>query len=419
MSMTNGSVHGVADVGVQAPVSDDSGKPLPSGRRACIGPGRSGQEFCGRPTDTKSSELCRDHRVQQKKQGVLQPLRTRTRKSTCIGPGQDGGLCGRRVSYRPLGQDDGVCKTHYDQLKRRGSLGPIELRRPPLTDSCNGPGRDGSELCERPAEAHDTLLCSPHDRQLKKNGVLKPIRKVNTPDAPCIGPGLNGRSCGRPMANKTLGLCGGHYAQHREGKTLTPVKVVRKRGDITRCRFSGCRYNDAPGAEGYCHHHWRQLQADQALAPLTRKANRGKSVLDRDENGNKLCGDCREWKPESAFTKTSAARDGFNYVCQRCHASNRLEARYGIDLDHYEALLAAQDGHCKLCPRRPEANKRLNVDHNHRCCPGELSCGHCIRGLLCTSCNQGLGKFQENGDILMRAAHYVLLNDAAFDVLKS
>ncbi|NWL27965.1 hypothetical protein DM794_12955 [Paenarthrobacter ureafaciens] len=143
-----------------------------SGPRTCIGPGRNGLQYCGRPTDAKTSELCRSHSLQQQKQGTLKPLRTRTEKSTCIGPGQDGGLCGRQVYFRQPGQDDGVCKTHYDQLKRRGSMGPIELRLPPLTSTCDGPGGDGQELCGRPSEARDTLLCSAHDRQSKKNDVL-------------------------------------------------------------------------------------------------------------------------------------------------------------------------------------------------------------------------------------------------------
>lgn len=410
--ITGGVIGDLEGDGLRGPL------PQSSGPRTCIGPGRNGQEYCGKPTDTKASELCSSHSLQAKKRGILQPLRTRTEQSTCIGPGQGGGVCGRRVYSRPPGQDDGVCKTHHDQLNRRGFMGPIELRLAPLTEICKGPGRDGTEQCGRPAEARDTLLCSPHDRQLKKNSVLKPVRKINMPDGACIGPGPDGALCGRPIENKTLGLCNGHYAQDHRGKELTPLKVVRKRGQITPCLFPDCRYNDAPGGEGYCHHHWRQLQDRQPLAPLKSKANRGRSVLARDQNGNKLCIDCGEWRPESDFSKDSNTRDRLNYVCRRCQASNRMKAKYGIDLDHYEVLLASQGGRCKLCPREPAGHRRLAIDHNHRCCPGEASCGHCIRGLLCTSCNQGLGKFQENGEILMRAAQYVLLNDSAFVLLR-
>lgn len=416
----NGSANGLVKItasGVPVPTGADSGQEVLPGPRACIGPGRNSEPFCGKPTDARTADLCISHKLQQKKHGALQPLRTRTSKSTCVGPGQGGGICGRRVYSRPTGQDDGVCKAHNEQLQRSGIMRRIELRLPPLPELCQGPGAEGNELCGRPAEARDTLLCSAHDRQQKKNGILRPIRRVNTPDVPCRGPGYDGNLCGRSSQNKTLALCGGHLAQHHKEQDLRPIKLVRKRGEITACLFAGCRYNDAPDGEGYCYHHWRQLQNGQTLAPLAWKSNRGRAVLDRDELGNKLCTACREWKPTTDFSKASASRDGLNYLCRRCQASNRMKAKYGIDLDHYEALLDSQGGRCGLCRRpAPDGQKRLAVDHNHKCCPGEASCGKCIRGLLCPTCNQGLGLFQENGAIIMRAARYVLQSDVALGI---
>ncbi|NWL27964.1 hypothetical protein DM794_12950 [Paenarthrobacter ureafaciens] len=243
------------------------------------------------------------------------------------------------------------------------------------------------------------------------------MRKVNTPDGPCVGPGPDGSLCGRPIENKGLSLCQSHYAQQHLGKELTPLKVVRKRGEVASCLFPRCRYNDAPGCEGYCRHHWRQYKNCQPLTPLEGKSRRGQSVLERDENGNKLCIGCEEWKPEDDFSRAAAATDGLNYVCRECHALKRRKTVYGLELDAYEALLVAQDGRCKLCERAPSDGSPLEVDHNHKCCPGPASCGHCVRGLLCQTCNKGLGLLQENADILMSAAEYVLLNDSALTLL--
>lgn len=126
----------------RVPRSDDGDECVPASAeaRSCIGPGRNGAPFCGKPKESRRTLLCVSHSLQMKKHGSLQPLRTRTSKSTCIGPGQDGGICGRQVYVRPVGQDDGICKTHYDQQKRSGTLKPIERRMAPIPDrQCWGP----------------------------------------------------------------------------------------------------------------------------------------------------------------------------------------------------------------------------------------------------------------------------------------
>lgn len=53
----------------------------------------------------------------------------------------------------------------------------------------------------------------------------------------------------------------------------------------------------------------------------------------------------------------------------------------GVTKDQYDRLLAAQGGHCALCPSTPKT-RRLHVDHEHR--SGR------VRGLLCHRCNRQL-----------------------------
>jgi ribosomal protein L24E len=72
-----------------------------------------------------------------------------------------------------------------------------------------------------------------------------------------------------------------------------------------------------------------------------------------------------------------------------------LKQQFGLTLDDYNALLETQNGVCALCSKTPEENGRaLAVDHDHSCCPGKITCGKCIRGLLCTTCNQRLGTIE-------------------------
>ncbi|WP_372440291.1 endonuclease VII domain-containing protein [Actinokineospora baliensis] len=82
---------------------------------------------------------------------------------------------------------------------------------------------------------------------------------------------------------------------------------------------------------------------------------------------------------------------------------------YGLTPGQYDALYAAQGGACHICRRaKGTGGRRLSVDHDHRCCPGPLSCGRCVRGLLCKTCNRDvLGHLRDNPDALRRAAEYL------------
>lgn len=95
------------------------------------------------------------------------------------------------------------------------------------------------------------------------------------------------------------------------------------------------------------------------------------------------------------------------------HAESRRKTRrkvtlasYGLTAACYASLLEKQDGVCAVCGALPDG-RALAIDHDHNCCPGRWSCGQCIRGLLCSACNTGLGVFRDNPTFLRRAANYL------------
>jgi hypothetical protein len=78
----------------------------------------------------------------------------------------------------------------------------------------------------------------------------------------------------------------------------------------------------------------------------------------------------------------------------------------------YDEVLNAQGGTCAMpgCDAADDGtdrSRRLHVDHDHACCPGNYSCGACIRGLLCHRHNTGVGMFLDDPTELLRAADYV------------
>ena len=70
--------------------------------------------------------------------------------------------------------------------------------------------------------------------------------------------------------------------------------------------------------------------------------------------------------------------------------------RYGLTVQQLNALTESQEGRCAICA---VTHENLTVDHNHE--TGK------VRGLLCASCNKGLGFFGDRIDLLMQAINYL------------
>ena len=68
--------------------------------------------------------------------------------------------------------------------------------------------------------------------------------------------------------------------------------------------------------------------------------------------------------------------------------------RYNISNLDYVDLLDVQGWKCAMCRKPPEGDRALVIDHDHSCCGNGGSCGECVRGLLCSTCNMRLGFFE-------------------------
>lgn len=90
---------------------------------------------------------------------------------------------------------------------------------------------------------------------------------------------------------------------------------------------------------------------------------------------------------------------------------------YSLEEHDYGRLYEAQGGVCAICQRANGATRRLSVDHDHKCCNASVSCGYCVRGLLCRPCNDLLGHCRDSWEMLARAIRY-LTNPPAKDALR-
>jgi hypothetical protein len=89
------------------------------------------------------------------------------------------------------------------------------------------------------------------------------------------------------------------------------------------------------------------------------------------------------------------------------HIRYMLKQNYGMSLEDYNGMVDKQGGVCKICgnvdvkfSKTGESRiQRLAVDHCHK--TGE------VRGLLCSSCNGGLGLFKDDINLLRKALKYL------------
>ena len=125
----------------------------------------------------------------------------------------------------------------------------------------------------------------------------------------------------------------------------------------------------------------------------------------------KVCcnSECRE-TDRKQFTKNVRGKFGLSDYCKRCIRQRQLAGwdkyRAAHFLRTYQLTAAALRKLGKTC-RVCRSKNRLQVDHDHACCPGTRSCGKCVRGLLCPRCNRALGLFRDSPTLLERAAHYL------------
>ena len=134
-----------------------------------------------------------------------------------------------------------------------------------------------------------------------------------------------------------------------------------------------------------------------------------------NENGEYKCSGCKKWLSIDNYSKNKSQTTGIHYECRSCNKlrgrDTNLKNKYGLSSKEVETILELQNNKCGICMQSIEISldshksnysTRANVDHCHKTKK--------IRGVLCTLCNMGLGKFKDDISRLEMAINYLKKN---------
>ena len=158
---------------------------------------------------------------------------------------------------------------------------------------------------------------------------------------------------------------------------------VKKRG---KCSVKDCTRDHF--ALTYCQMHYARVRRRGTVDPPSRVL-----AVDRyNDLGERKCSTCGQFLAVGEFGKQKNSPDGLKNDCRNCLRSKRIARNYRLSESAYQDLLEQQDGVCAVCGER---SSRMAVDHDHSCCHEEQTCGICVRGLLCVTCNVRLGVIED------------------------
>tara|TARA_Y100000746_G_C15280321_1_gene357370 strand:- start:42 stop:623 length:582 start_codon:yes stop_codon:yes gene_type:complete len=124
-----------------------------------------------------------------------------------------------------------------------------------------------------------------------------------------------------------------------------------------------------------------------------------------DQYEFKVCDRCFKYLPTSSFSDNRLKKDNVmtkRPSCKECRKINDGKNISSTDRKKWNAKKPSNYElfECPICSKVSVADKtRIVLDHNHK--TGK------VRGFLCESCNTGIGRFDDDIEILKKAIHWL------------
>jgi hypothetical protein len=166
----------------------------------------------------------------------------------------------------------------------------------------------------------------------------------------------------------------------------------------------------ADGRHNYCIECFRRRNRERYYRRLEGDHRDRRRTRPLTPQGHRLRPDCGERKPATEFAARKRAADGLHTYCKACNTARatasaeriygsvrgyHLQRRYGLGAEEVAEMIENQGRVCAICLRKPAAH----VDHEHG--------SGAVRGILCFTCNVGLGNFGDDPELMARGIDYL------------
>ena len=230
------------------------------------------------------------------------------------------------------------------------------------------------------------------------------------------------------------GLCQTHYYRARDGVNMRAP--LRNKNLGLECHFDGCILDAY--SMGRCHTHDMQMRSNGEMWPIGSRERKGFKNVKGQPLGSVPVDQCRE--EDCDDDSRNGGRCSFHHQrkmqglippdpsdlpcpileCQGiagsygiCYKHKSACTRFGLTVDEITELFNSTRMFCPICREKMQfggdRNREAHIDHDHACCPtGGRSCGGCVRGVICRSCNMALGHVRDSVATLDAMKSYLL-----------
>ena len=144
-----------------------------------------------------------------------------------------------------------------------------------------------------------------------------------------------------------------YYCKYcRNSNTLKSHRNKKKKCSLNKC-------NKPHYAKRYCRKHYTRFHRNGTLDTLINPIEESRTYT----YGGKRVNYKREWT---------------------------LFSKYKIDIEEFKSR--SING-CNICGESSERN--LQIDHDHKCCNSDITCGQCVRGTVCNRCNKAVDVYEK------------------------